>query len=136
MQEDIGELMGLDDDMFAEPETLTLSMSSPKVGTFQVGALDGLPEDWRNEMEFYKDLESVESTTMTMMKAGKTNDQSEFEGIMRVVESDIEAKSPRRQAPPAPAPVAVEEAAPVETPVAEAAPSEEAAAPESASADA
>ena len=134
LQEDIGELMGLDDDMFAEPETLSLSISRPKVGTFQVGSLDGLPDDWRKEMEFFKELEGAETTTMAMMRAGKASDQSEFDGVVRTVEADIQSKSPRREAP-APAPVVTVEEVPVETPVAEA-PTEETAAPESASADA
>ena len=51
-------------------------------------------------MEFFKDLEAVNSVKMTGLKAGKKAEQSEFDNLLRDVEKELDqaaAQAPRRR---------------------------------------
>lgn len=51
-------------------------------------------------MEFFKDLESVNSVKMSGLKAGKAAEQAEFDNLLREVEKDLDqaaAQAPRRR---------------------------------------
>jgi len=121
LEEEIGELMGLDDDMSSGIGFgSTTSLSSKKVGQFV--SLSSLPAEWKAEMEFFKELEKAEGDRKIGLKAGKASEQSEFESLLREVEVEIDAsnaRAPRRDDAPV-----VEEA---QAPPAQAAPAEAAA---------
>lgn len=51
-------------------------------------------------MEFFKDLETVNSVKITGLKAGKAAEQAEFDNLLREVEKDLDqaaAQAPRRR---------------------------------------
>lgn len=51
-------------------------------------------------MEFFKDLESVNSVKMTGLRAGKKAEQSEFDNLLRDVEKELDlaaSQAPRRR---------------------------------------
>ena len=51
-------------------------------------------------MEFFKDLETVNSAKITGLKAGKAAEQAEFDNLLREVEKDLDqaaAQAPRRR---------------------------------------
>lgn len=92
LQNDIGELMGLDDDMFAMAD-LNLMSSGPKsVGGHNMGLLDELPDDWKSEMTFFKDVGNTASSLDAMYKGGKASEQQEFDALIREVEVEIGSK--------------------------------------------
>ena len=62
-------------------------------------------------MEFFKDLESVNTNKLTGLRAGKAAEQSEFESLLKEVELELDQAS-ARSAPRA----RVEETAEVEAP--------------------
>jgi hypothetical protein len=51
-------------------------------------------------MEFFKELESINSVKMSGLKAGKAAEQAEFDNLLRDVEKDLDqaaAQAPRRR---------------------------------------
>ena len=51
-------------------------------------------------MEFFKDLESVDGTKMSGLKAGKVAEQAEFDNLLREVEKELDqaaSQAPRRR---------------------------------------
>ena len=129
LEEEIGELSGLDEDLvdtmgFGEP------FNNMRLGSFVRAA--SLPAEWRDEMEFFKDLASSENTRVGGLKQGKSSEQDAFEKLLREVESELDkassggrggaAKAKEQQelvvaedtedAPAAPVPVVVEAEAP------------------------
>ena len=51
-------------------------------------------------MEFFKDLETVNSAKISGLKAGKAAEQAEFDNLLREVEKDLDqaaAQAPRRR---------------------------------------
>jgi predicted RNA-binding protein with RPS1 domain len=130
LQSDIGELMGLDDDMFEMNDLTLMSRSPMTVGASAMGLMDQLPDDWKSELSFFKETSTTQSALDTMYKGGKAAEQSEFDALIREVEVEIQAnkKSGEPEIEVAPEAISAEAAAP-------AAPAE-AAAPEEAAADA
>ncbi len=130
LQSDIGELMGLDDDMFEMNDLTLMSRSPTTVGASAMGLMDQLPDDWKSELSFFKETSTTQSALDTMYKGGKAAEQSEFDALIREVEVEIQAnkKSGEPEIEVAPEAISAEAAAP-------AAPAE-AAAPEEAAADA
>ena len=86
LEEEIGELSGLDEDLvdtmgFGEP------FNTMRLGSFVPAA--SLPAEWRDEMEFFGELETSESTRMGGLKAGKASEQAEFEALLKEVEAEL-----------------------------------------------
>ena len=56
-------------------------------------------------MDFFKDLESVNTNKLTGLRAGKAAEQSEFESLLKEVEMELEqasARAPKRPEEPMP----------------------------------
>lgn len=133
LQSDIGELMGLDDEMFEMADLTMMSRGPTSVGASAMGIMDQLPEDWKSELSFFKETSTTQSALDSMYKGGKATEQSEFDALIREVEVEIQASKKSGRGEPeievAPEAISAEAAAP-------ATPAEEAAAPEEAAADA
>ena len=59
-----------------------------------------ISSQWKEQMEFFKDLETVNSAKITGLKAGKAAEQAEFDNLLREVEKDLDqaaAQAPRRR---------------------------------------
>jgi len=105
LEEEIGELDGLDYDMIdAVGFSGGLSTNKKKVGSF-VGAMV-LPAEWKEELEFFKELETLETSVTTGLRAGKEKEKSEFETLIREVEQELEKVTPKRPVEPVVAAVA------------------------------
>ena len=98
LEEEIGELDGLDYDMIdAVGFSGGVSTNKKKVGSF-VGAMV-LPAEWKEELEFFKELETLEASVTTGLRAGKDKEKSEFETLIREVEQELEKVTPKRPEP-------------------------------------
>lgn len=111
LAEDIGELMGMDEDIFGDNDFNVMISSGFKVGLATSGLSD-LPDDWKAQLEFFKETENVGMKRDSLYKGGKSTEQQEFDAIVREIESDI-ASNPKAAAALA---VAEEAAAPPPTP--------------------
>ena len=65
-----------------------------------------LPAEWKEELEFFKDLETLETSVTTGLRAGKEKEKSEFETLIREVEQELEKVTPKRPVEPVVAAVA------------------------------
>ena len=123
MEEEIGELSGLDEDLLdsdgmgalgAGGANFRMSSNAARIGNYVSGTT--MPKEWSDKIDFFKDVFSAESTKVTALKKGKSAEQSEFEALLREVEVELEAMSARQPRKPASeadvAPVAAAEAAP------------------------
>ena len=102
LEEEIGELSGLDDDM-VDCVGFGQSFQPTKIGSFVSMSL--IPADWKEEMEFFKELESVNTIKLTGLRAGKASEQAEFESLLKEVEIELEqaaVRAPRRVEEPVP----------------------------------
>lgn len=86
LDEEIGELKGLDDDLF--DSIGAGSIFSNRVGNFVNMA--SLPADWQKELEFFKEAETAEKSKGSMLRSGKKGEVTQFESLVREVESEIE----------------------------------------------
>ena len=120
MDEEIGELKGLDEDLLdsdgmgalgAGAAEFRIASSTARLGNFISNA--AVPKAWTDKIEFFKDVSSAETTKVSALRKGKTSEQSEFEALLREVEAELDAQAARQPRAQAPAPVA-DEAAPVE----------------------
>lgn len=91
LQNDIGELMGLDEDMFAMADINMMSTGPSTVGAHNMGTLDDLPDDWKSELSFFKDVSNTATQLDSMYKGGKAAEQQEFDALIREVEVEINA---------------------------------------------
>ena len=95
LSEDIGELMGMDEDMFEDSAVTLMTTSGNRAGlNFDLGHL---PEEWKAEIDFFKETETTSTSRSTLFKSGKSNEQQEFDAIIREIESDI-ARNPKAAA--------------------------------------
>lgn len=129
LAEEIGELDGLDDTL----EDLSVGSGS-NFGSYVSTSV--VPAEWKEQMEFFRELENAQEAKNTFLRGGKQAEQVEFESLLKEVEAELSAataRMPRVETPVSapvdevlveqarPAPVAavgevvpVEEAAPVE----------------------
>ena len=97
LEEEIGELNGMDDDMI-DCVGFGSSTHSQRVGSFV--SMSSLPAEWREDMEFFKDLDTINTTKMTGLRAGKAAEQAEFDNLLREVEKELDqasSQAPRRR---------------------------------------
>ena len=97
LEEEIGELNGMDDDM-VDCVGFGSSTHTQRVGSFV--SMSTLPAEWREQMEFFKDLETTDNTKIAGLKAGKQAEQAEFDSLLREVEKELEqvaSQAPRRR---------------------------------------
>eukprot|EP01041_Mallomonas_annulata_P005256 gene5256-10513_t len=95
LEEEIGELEGLDDDM-----TDSLGFGVPFTGSSLGLQVDRnmMPAGWGAEMDFFKEFDSVQSETITGLKGGKKAEQLEFEKLLKQVEQELENAASRPRA--------------------------------------
>mmetsp|Transcript_17708 Transcript_17708/g.39265 ORF Transcript_17708/g.39265 Transcript_17708/m.39265 type:complete len:590 (-) Transcript_17708:154-1923(-) len=94
LAEEIGELDGLDDELLEADRFATSSPSSKaRFGSFVSAAI--LPAGWRDEMDFFKQLDSAEGEISTKLRGGKAAEQAEFESLLKEVEVELEQASRR-----------------------------------------
>ena len=93
LEEEIGELSGLDDELIdslgfgAILNTKMFGNSVP---------FDDLPAEWKKELSFFADTQTIEKEKLSRLKGGKKAEQEEFEKLLREVEVELEAVSARR----------------------------------------
>ena len=100
LEEEIGELNGLDEDLI-DAVGFGQSFQPTKIGSFV--SMSAIPADWKEEMEFFKELELTNTNKLSGLRAGKASEQAEFESLLKVVELELEqaaARSPRRPEEP------------------------------------
>ena len=122
LEEEIGELSGLDEDLLeAELSAASIISSGQKLVNYV--SLAGLPAAWKSEMGFLKGSAEAETSKVTTLRQGKTLEQSEFEALLREVEVELDAAAARvpkraaadsESAPPAAAAAAPEASSPPE----------------------
>jgi len=120
LEEEIGELSGLDDELIDSMGFGTsISLNSKGFGAYISNQV--VPESWKSELGFFKEVEANESERQTRLRAGKKSEQDEFEKLLREVELELEQAAAKRGGPRQPSPAvaseAVSEAASSETPV-------------------
>eukprot|EP01038_Epipyxis_sp_PR26KG_P012900 gene12900-17284_t len=127
MEDEIGELSGLDVDLI-DAGGFGTTFKANRFGSFVSSSI--IPAEWKDELDFFKELESTESTITAKLRGGKVVEQSEFESLLKEVELELEQASARsrgRTRDPVASETAVEESAAaveepeVSTPPAEAA---------------
>ena len=97
LEEEIGELGGMDDDM-VDCVGFGSSTHTQRVGSFV--SMSALPAEWRQEMEFFKELETIDTAKISGLRAGKIAEQAEFDSLLREVEKELDqasAQAPRRR---------------------------------------
>jgi hypothetical protein len=112
LEEEIGELNGLDEEVF-DTTAFGMNFAPSKLGSFV--SVAGLPADWKNDLEFFKEAEAAETAKRAALRAGKASEQAEFEALLREVEVELEqaaARAPKREEPVAAAAAEEEPAAP------------------------
>jgi len=110
LEEEIGELDGLDSELIdAVGLSGGLSTNKKKLGSFVGSGI--LPAEWKEELEFFKELETLETSITSGLRGGKEREKSDFESLIREVEQELEKVTPKR---PEPAPIVAEAAAVVE----------------------
>ena len=102
LAEEIGELAGLDDDMYADPIGFGSAhggSSRGRVGSFV--SLAGLPEEWKSQLAFLKEQEVEETAKEKGLRAGKKGEQAELSSLIARMESEaqnaVSARASRRQ---------------------------------------
>jgi len=94
LEEEIGELSGLDEDLLeAELSAASIISSGQKLVNYV--SLAGLPAAWKSEMGFLKGSAEAETTKVTTLRQGKTLEQSEFEALLREVEVELDEAAKR-----------------------------------------
>jgi hypothetical protein len=89
MEEEIGELNGLDEEMDNGGTFGFSSTFNPKrFGSFV--SYSSLPAGWKEELEFFKDLENVSNENMSDLRAGKSKEQLELESLLKEVEQELQ----------------------------------------------
>jgi len=99
LNEDIGELNGLDDMLNEDYFGMGVSFNNKQFGASV--PVEGLPDAWVKELSFFKESSNFKDETDAILKGGKKSEQAEFEKLLREVEIELDAVSPRRskQAP-------------------------------------
>lgn len=101
IEEEIGELGGLDDDVTSDP--IGFGVGGDKGPRSRAGsfiALSSLPEEWKSQISFLKELETEEQTILKGLKSGKKGESSELASLIAKVEAEAvnaaSARSSRR----------------------------------------
>lgn len=101
LAEEIGELSGLDEEM-VDSIGVGIPYKINRMGSYI--SMSTLPAEWREQMDFYKELSNFETAKLTKLKSGKKGEQAEFEALMRELEAEADrAPRSRRSAEAAPA---------------------------------
>ena len=96
LEEEIGELLGLDDEVL---ESIGTSFGSASFNNRRVGAFvstSAVPGEWKDAIDFFKEEGSARESKYTLLRKGKASEQSEFEALLRQVEVELEDSQPRQ----------------------------------------
>merc|ERR1719502_1458816 len=99
LNEEIGELNGLDEVLSEDSFGMGVSFNSKQFGASV--PIEGLPDAWVQELSFFKESTSFQEESNAVLKGGKKSEQAEFEKLLREVEVELDAVSPRRSKPAA-----------------------------------
>merc|ERR1712100_940229 len=94
LSEEIGELAGLDEVLCEDAFGMGTSFNNKQFGASV--PVEGLPDEWIKELSFFKESSSFQEESAAILKGGKKNEQAEFEKLLREVEIELDAVSPRR----------------------------------------
>lgn len=90
IEEEIGELGGLDQDLISDPigfgVTSEKGSARSRAGSFI--SLSSLPEEWKSQISFLKELETEEQTVLKGLKGGKKGDSTELASLIAKVEAE------------------------------------------------
>jgi predicted RNA-binding protein with RPS1 domain len=110
--EEIGELSGLDNDMI-DSIGFGTEYKRNKLGAFV--SLNSLPEEWKNQLNFIKELDTEETQKQKGLRAGKAGETIELNSLVQKMEKDAQdalqsrqARNTRQEAPAEAAPAAAE----------------------------
>lgn len=111
IEEEIGELGGLDEDMTVDP--IGFGVGGEKGPRSRAGSfisLSSLPEEWKSQISFLKELETEEQTILKGLKGGKKGEGAELASLIAKVEAEAvnaasarASRRPREEAAVAPA---------------------------------
>jgi len=82
LEEEIGELNGLDEEL-VDAVGFGQSFQPTKIGSFV--SMSAIPADWKEEMDFFKELEVTNTNKLSGLRAGKASEQAEFESLLKEV---------------------------------------------------
>ena len=82
LEEEIGELNGLDEELI-DAVGFGQSFQPTKIGSFV--SMSAIPADWKEEMDFFKELEVTNTNKLSGLRAGKASEQAEFESLLKEV---------------------------------------------------
>ena len=95
LDEEIGELSGLDADMI-DSIGFGSEYKRNKVGAFV--SLNALPEEWKNQLNFIKELDTEENQKQKGLRAGKAGEAIELNALVQKMEQDALDAMQNRQA--------------------------------------
>ena len=99
LEEEIGELIGLDDDMIEMGSLTSASFQQAyqqrRVGSFV--SMNAMPDAWKAEIDFFQQSKEVEENKIAALRRGKVQEQSEFEALLREVEVELQSSQPRQR---------------------------------------
>eukprot|EP00595_Chromulina_sp_UTEXLB2642_P000156 CAMPEP_0196761602 /NCGR_PEP_ID=MMETSP1095-20130614/903_1 /TAXON_ID=96789 ORGANISM="Chromulina nebulosa, Strain UTEXLB2642" /NCGR_SAMPLE_ID=MMETSP1095 /ASSEMBLY_ACC=CAM_ASM_000446 /LENGTH=367 /DNA_ID=CAMNT_0042111387 /DNA_START=694 /DNA_END=1797 /DNA_ORIENTATION=- len=96
LEDDIGELNGLDDELITDIGFENKFRTS--IGSHI--ALASLPTEWKEELEYFNEIQNIESTKASSLRSGKKGEQVIFESLLKDIELDLEKTSNRRKPEP------------------------------------
>ena len=95
LEEEIGELVGLD-------ESILPGIFGSSSGAFgRSVSVAAMPNEWKDAIQFFKNAREAEDSSFSLLRQGKVQEQSEFEALLREVESEMAAA--QRTSPVTPA---------------------------------
>jgi predicted RNA-binding protein with RPS1 domain len=90
LEEEIGELHGLDEDLEADDFGLGAKFFGNRVGA-SVGF--SIPAEWRDKLSYLQEMDETIKIKSTLLKGGKKADNLELEGVIREAEQEIERRA-------------------------------------------
>lgn len=97
IEEEIGELGGLDDlDLVGSGYGIGATFNSQRFGSFV--SFSALPAGWKEEMEFFKELETSSSMNTADLKGGKNKENEELASILNEVEVELQQLASKQRA--------------------------------------
>lgn len=93
LREEIGELEGLDEGIQDAGGFGVASNSHFRLGSFF--SFEGIPEEWKKEMDYFAESSAVDSTISSKLRGGQKAEQTEFESLMRELQQQEDAAKVR-----------------------------------------
>eukprot|EP00981_Chlorochromonas_danica_P012188 scaffold4610_cov180-Ochromonas_danica.AAC.5 len=93
LREEIGELEGLDEGIQDAGGFGVASNSNFRLGSFF--SFEGIPEEWKKEMDYFAETSAVDSTISSKLRGGQKAEQTEFESLMRELQQQEDAAKVR-----------------------------------------